>query len=386
MVERLINDEYNHWESSAPFLYDLVISHVVEWPSLTVEWLPYRQSFNGRYSVQKVILGTYTTDGEPNYLIIAQVKLPLLDEYAYDEGYGIGCKVEILRRIHHDGEVNRARYMPQDPFVIATKTISSEVHVFDYKNHPARPPIGGRSNPDLRLTGHCREGFGLSWSKINRGFLLSGSDDEKICLWDINQVPLNKAIIGALQTFKVHEGSVEDVAWHLKHCYLFGSCGRDGYLHIFDLRTPCFTRPARSIIAHQRGINCLSFNPFNEWLVATGSPDNTVKCFDLRKLAGPLHTFNQHRDEVSQIGWSPHSENILASSCVGRRVMIWDTHRIGREQSAAREPPELLFTHGGHTSRVGDLSWNPTEDRMIASVSNDNTLQVWKMSDHIYSD
>lgn len=32
-------------------------------------------------------------------------------------------KIEIIQRINHDGEVNRARYMPQNPFIIVTKTV-----------------------------------------------------------------------------------------------------------------------------------------------------------------------------------------------------------------------------------------------------------------------
>ncbi|XP_076884184.1 histone-binding protein MSI1-like [Bidens hawaiensis] len=276
--------------------------------------------------------------------------------------------------------------MPQDPFVIATKTESSEVHIFDYKNHPARPPIGGTSTPDLRLTGHHgHEGYGLSWSTINRGFLLSGSSDAKICLWDIDQAPLNKSRMDALLTFEAHQGIIEDVAWHLNHCYLFGSCGVDRYLRIYDLRSPCFTSPAQSIIAHHSAVNCLSFNPLNEWLVATGSDDHTVKFFDLRKLVRPLHTFDNHNDMLVKVEWSPHRENILASCCCDGRVMIWDTHGIGREESEGGTA-ELLHIHAGHSDAVADISWNPTEDGMIASVSLDSTLQVWKMADYVYSD
>lgn len=42
-------------------------------------------------------------------------------------GYKTGHqgKIEVIQRINHDGEVNRARYMPQNPFIIATKTIVS---------------------------------------------------------------------------------------------------------------------------------------------------------------------------------------------------------------------------------------------------------------------
>ena len=39
-------------------------------------------------------------------------------------------------------------------------------------------------------------------------------------------------------------------------------------------------------------------------------------------------------------------------------------------------PPELLFIHGGHTSKIWDFSWNPTEAWVICSVSEDNIMQV----------
>ncbi len=48
--------------------------------------------------------------------------------------------------------------------------------------------------PDLRLTGHKTEGYGLAWSPFRSGHLLSGSDDAQICLWDISGVPRNAAV------------------------------------------------------------------------------------------------------------------------------------------------------------------------------------------------
>ena len=40
-------------------------------------------------------------------------------------------------------QVNRARYMPQNHFLIATKTVSAEVFVFDYSKHESKPAAGG---------------------------------------------------------------------------------------------------------------------------------------------------------------------------------------------------------------------------------------------------
>ena len=39
--ERQINDDYKIWKKNSAFLYDLIMTHALEWPSLTVQWLPY---------------------------------------------------------------------------------------------------------------------------------------------------------------------------------------------------------------------------------------------------------------------------------------------------------------------------------------------------------
>ncbi|KAJ2427796.1 Histone acetyltransferase type B subunit 2, partial [Coemansia sp. RSA 2531] len=38
--EKVINEEYKTWKKNSPFLYDLLVTHALEWPSLTVQWFP----------------------------------------------------------------------------------------------------------------------------------------------------------------------------------------------------------------------------------------------------------------------------------------------------------------------------------------------------------
>jgi histone-binding protein RBBP4 len=52
--------------------------------------------------------------------------------------------------------------------------------------------------------------------------------------------------------------------------------------------------------AHIGEILSLDFNPFNEFLLATGSADKTVATWDMRNMKNKLHTFAQHKDEVSR--------------------------------------------------------------------------------------
>lgn len=114
LAERLVNEQYKNWKKNTPFLYDLVMTHALEWPSLTSQWLPevtrwwevplhhgrwhtwtelgilsslphflddwltcvYHGRPEGKdYSVHRLVLGTHTSD-EQNHLVIASVQLP----------------------------------------------------------------------------------------------------------------------------------------------------------------------------------------------------------------------------------------------------------------------------------------------------------------------
>ena len=73
-ADRLLNEEYKVWKKNAPFLYDLVMTHALEWPSLTVQWLPdIIRPADKDYNIQKLILGTHTSGSEPNYLMVVDV-------------------------------------------------------------------------------------------------------------------------------------------------------------------------------------------------------------------------------------------------------------------------------------------------------------------------
>ncbi|KAL7002534.1 RNA-binding protein Musashi 2 [Sarracenia purpurea var. burkii] len=303
-----VQEEFTVWKKNTPFLYDLVISHPLEWPSLTVQWLPspaHPDAANGSFAIHKLILGTHTSDEFPNFLMVADVHLPCnpasetpTDPAGPSHESAIP-KVEIVQKIHVDGEVNRARCMVQNTSIVATKTSECQVYVFDCTKHTMEEQ-GGSCEPDLRLKGHDKEGYGLSWSPFKEGYLLSGSNDCKICLWDVSSTPQDK-FLDATHVYEVnlvlvlfssaHGSVVEDVAWHLKNENLFGSVGDDCYLMIWDLRT---NKTQHSVQAHEKEVNYLSFNPFNDWVVATASSDTTVSLFDIRKLTSPLHVLSSH--------------------------------------------------------------------------------------------
>ena len=77
--ETVIKEEYKIWKKNSPFLYDLVVTHSLEWPSLTAQWLPdVTRPERKDYSVHRLVLGTHTS-GEQNRLMIASLQLPKED-------------------------------------------------------------------------------------------------------------------------------------------------------------------------------------------------------------------------------------------------------------------------------------------------------------------
>ncbi|CAN6485075.1 unnamed protein product [Victoria cruziana] len=387
-------EEYGIWKKNTPFLYDLVVSHALEWPSLTVQWLP-DSSSGAAVPLRRLIFATHTAEDEPNYLMVADVVLPLegCDSRTFEEMIaGVGehgaanDQIRLIRRINHDGEVNRARYMPQNSSIIATKTTSSDIYIFDYEKQPPEF-TNGVCSPDMVLKGHKKEGFGLSWSPLKEGYLLSSSRDSYICLWDI--CGSAQSTLNAKEKYEAHEGDIGDVSWSWRNESLFGSVGDDHKLLVWDLRACKSSQPQHAIEAHEAEVNCLAFNPFNESILATGAADKTVNLFDLRKLCTPLHTFAAHTDAVFLLEWSPKNDHVLASGGDDGKVMVWDLTRIGDEQDpedAEDGPPELLFIHGGHTEKISDFSWSLNDDWLISSVAEDNTLQIWQMAKNIYNE
>lgn len=426
LEERLIDAEYKIWKKNTPYLYDLCMTHSLEWPSLTCQWLPTTDSYpnNNNNSTStstststcthSLLIGTHTTPGEQNYLMVANVELPHANnadastknangntELAakYDDERGevggfssfsgdnkVDGKIEIKLKVKHEGEVNRARYMPQNHFMVASKGPSPEVYVFDLSKHPSFPEADSAPAPQHILRGHTSEGYGLAWDPHTKGKLLSGSEDCKVCMWDIAQA--KEVVQQAVSTFEGHTDVVEDVAWHTRDLNMIGSVGDDRAIILWDVRENP-TEPVHKIVnAHAGDINGIAFNPVNEFLFATSSADKTVALWDLRNLKTRMHTLLGHTDQVFQVEWAPFNETILGSCSADRRVNIWDLSRIGQEQSiedAEDGPPELLFVHGGHTSKVSDFCWNRNDEWTVASVSEDNILQIWNMAEEIYA-
>ncbi|KAL0226423.1 hypothetical protein P9112_013747 [Eukaryota sp. TZLM1-RC] len=396
-AESTIADEYKLWKKNTPYLYDVVLTHALDWPSLTVEWLNESENdvTDPNYTLKRLVVGTHTSGNEPDYLRIAELRLPNknveLDIAQYETGpgevggYGVAqSHVKIIQSIPHPGEVNRARVSPHQSNLIATKDPQGKVNIFDFTKHSSRPRPTEKPNPNMVLNGHSAEGYGLGWSRTTEGLVVSGSYDKLVCVWDIRE---DQKHFDPLWTSVDHKDNVEDVEFHPFTDQIIASVSDDGVLLLHDRRTS--ESPPISKQAHDGAANSLSWSRHRDTLLLTGGADQVAKLWDTRYMENCRHEFAIHEDEVYNVAFSPFKETVFATSSADRRVAVWDISRIGASQTSEEVedgPPELLFIHGGHTNRVNDFAFCPHEDWMMASVADDNVLQVWEMASCIHAE
>lgn len=364
---KVVLEEYKLWKKNVPYLYDMMITHSLNWPSLSVQFFPdaVRNENNGTTS-QRILISTHTSKKDDEFLKILSVTVPdniFKEEDSYD------VKINVDQQIYLEDDVNRARMNPEMCNVIAAHSDSPDIHIFDYTKHLSDEH---EFKPDLILKGHEKGGYGLSWNPKKKNKLSSSGEDGLVCVFDIEKNSCEK-MVG-------HESVVGDCCYSYFDQNKIYSCGDDKNVLIWDTRTKQSKKIEK---AHNAEIYSLCCSPLEEGVFATGSKDNSVKIWDDRKPEKEVYQLLFHKAEVLQVQFSPHFSNIIASSGSDRRVCIWDLNKIGQSQTEEEKndgPPELLFLHGGHTNTVSDFHFNPLVPWEIASVAEDNVLQIWEIS------
>jgi histone-binding protein RBBP4 len=319
-------------------------------------------------------------------------------------GYGAGKEkfdFEIRQKIKHPGEINKARYMPQNPNLIATWSTNDGVLVWDITKH-SLDPEKDKGVPEITCDGHEKEGFGLSWSPHNEGHLATASEDETVRLWDVDATKVKNGRIESLQTWRHHSAVVNDVQHHPLHKSWIATASDDLTWAIIDPRVSTKEGPIFQVQdAHTDAVNAIACHPKFEFTIATGSADRTVAIWDLRCPDKKVHSIDTHQDAVIQLQWHPQESAILTSGSYDRRIIIYDLSRTGEEQTeeeAEEGAPEMyvvyqamillrynmltssirLFMHGGFTNRLTEFDWNKNDPWWMLAAAEDNQLQIFR--------
>lgn len=206
-------------------------------------------------------------------------------------------------------------------------------------------------------------------------------------------------------TIPAHTACVYSAIFAPSQPTIIASCSSDGFLKVWDTRTPITPsmagQPATaslSITAHPTEVLSLDWNKYHPHLIATGSVDRSIRIHDLRMatntLPSPIPTMQPsatvasllgHEYAVRKVAWSPHSANILASGSYDMTARIWsiDAGTLGNGglssafSSAGLGGGRLMRIFDQHTEFVVGTAWSLFEENVIATCSWDQTVALW---------
>ncbi|KAK5065139.1 hypothetical protein LTR84_000975 [Exophiala bonariae] len=117
---------------------------------------------------------------------------------------------------------------------------------------------------------------------------------------------------------------------------------------------------------HTRAITDINFSAHNPDILATCAVDSFVHCWDLRAAMRPVNSFSDWFAGATQVKWSRQDEHIVASAH-DKYLHVWDD-RFGAY------PVKTIQAHG---TKIYGIDWNRHHPNKIVTCSLDQTIKFW---------
>lgn len=187
----------------------------------------------------------------------------------------------------------------------------------------------------------------LSLESVDYRFLLSGSGDSSIKLWDLHQQEQIRT-----------ENEVDAKLNKIHHPRRFDTFDHDNPVTAF---ANVAIMPAREF--HKFGVSALEWWPFDTGLFVSSSFDHSVKVWDTNELV-PVYSFNLN-NRVYSIDVSGEN-SLIATASDQPFIRLLDM----RSTSSAH-------TLKGHKGKTLSVKWHPVNQNLLASGGYDGEVRIW---------
>lgn len=401
-----------------PTVYEMLHTMQLPWPCMTVDIVPDTNGNERRSFPQSMQLVTATQASKKSANELLVLKLTRLvktlakdedeDEMNEDdeEEFDVDPIIENANSPLSD-TTNRLKISPfavpssqeyNNELLCASMSENGQVLIHDLQPHYKAMNVPGftvskkKQKAIHTISNHGSiEGYAVDWSPLNKnGSLLTGdikgnvyltTRNQETKLWETDPKPYTCG----------NGASIEDIQWSKTEPTVFATCGTDGYLRIWDIRSKKH-KPSISIPVSKTDLNVISWSEKLDYLLATGDDNGVWSVWDLRQIGTskpedvkPVASYNFHKAAITAIQFNPLDESIVAVASEDNTVTLWDLsveadddevkEQYNENKELQEIPAQLLFVHWQR--EVKDVKWHRQIPGCLVSTGGDG-LVVWK--------
>ncbi|XP_041078291.1 coronin-2A-like isoform X3 [Polyodon spathula] len=129
------------------------------------------------------------------------------------------------------------------------------------------------------------------------------------------------------------------------------------------------------VCGHRGNVLDIKWNPFDDYSIASGSEDSTVKIWDIPKhgmmknITTAKKELQGHSRRVGLIEWHPTAGNVLFSAGYDYKIMVWN---LDTPDQIIKNPVKTISVH---SDVVLSMSFN-TDGSLLATSCKDKKLKV----------
>jgi hypothetical protein len=263
--------------------------------------------------------------------------------------------------------------------IIATASANGRIIIYDL--HRAGLEVA-------RFNGHSRQVHRLAFNPHRPAWLLSGSQDSSIRMWDLRMASGERSVANCSSTsrYSGNSDAVRDIRWSPGDGVMFAAATDSGTIQCWDYRY--MKAPQLRIAAHEKPCYAVDWHPDGRHLVSGGT-DKQVKVWDFSSTAErrqkPTFQFRAPQAVVN-VRWRPPCESqdggdwqstqlVTSYERDDPRIHLWDLRRphIPFREFDRYETPaaDLLWRSKDLLWTVGEAgSFTQTDIRYAPQVLN----------------